>query len=119
MRKQLFAGALLIAVPALIAASAMPLTFGSGSRVWVRAPRPSAAGAARARRSAARPDAASTELAQIGPARGEITIPLSTLDCRNGTMNGHMRTALKAQQNPTIRFRATARAGHPGGAMTA
>ena len=45
MRKQLFAGALIVAVPALMAASAMPLTFGSGARCGFRARPPSAAGA--------------------------------------------------------------------------
>lgn len=39
--------------------------------------------------------------------RGEISIPVSTLDCANGTMNNHMRNALQAQQNPTLRFRMT------------
>ena len=53
-----------------------------------------------------------TELTQVAQSSGEITIPVSSLDCRNGTMNGHMRNALKAAQNPTIRFRAT-RSGHP------
>jgi polyisoprenoid-binding protein YceI len=32
---------------------------------------------------------------------------VSTLDCRNTTMNGHMRNALKAAQAPEIRFHAT------------
>ena len=52
-------------------------------------------------------DAAGTELTQVAQSSGEITIPVASLDCRNGTMNGHMRNALKAAQNPTIRFRAT------------
>ena len=117
MRKQLFAGALLIAVPALIAASAVPLTFGSGSRVWVsgtstvrsfRCESAQVSGSAES----------STDVAQLAGARGEITIPVSTLDCSNGTMNGHMRTALKAQQNPIIRFRATGVRATAAGAVT-
>jgi polyisoprenoid-binding protein YceI len=108
MRKQLFAGVVMVAVPALIAAAALPpLTFGAGSRVWVAGTSTVRGYRCESTQVTGTADAASTELAQIGAARGEITIPVSTLDCRNGTMNGHMRTALKAPQNPAIRFRAT------------
>ncbi|HEX2780254.1 MAG TPA: YceI family protein [Gemmatimonadaceae bacterium] len=31
--------------------------------------------------------------------------PSEGLDCRNGTMNEHMRKALKAKDNPTIQFK--------------
>jgi polyisoprenoid-binding protein YceI len=116
MRKQLFAGAVLLAVPALIAASAMPLTFGSGSKVWVSGTSTVRGWRCESTQVGGSAEAASTELAQIGQARGEITIPVSTLDCRNGTMNGHMRNALKAQQSPTIRFRATSVRVTPSGA---
>ena len=118
MRKQLFAGALLIAVPALMAASAVPLTFGSGSRVWVSGTSTVRSYRCESTEVSGSADAGSTELAQLGQARGEITIPVSTLDCRNGTMNGHMRTALKAQQSPNIRFRASSVRATPAGAMT-
>jgi polyisoprenoid-binding protein YceI len=33
-------------------------------------------------------------------------VPAEKLDCRNGTMNEHMRKALKAKEFPTIVFRA-------------
>jgi polyisoprenoid-binding protein YceI len=33
-----------------------------------------------------------------------VRIPAAALDCNNGTMNGHMRKALKANDNPTIAF---------------
>lgn len=116
MRKQLFAGAVLLAVPALIAAaSAVPLTFASGSKVWVSGTSTVRSWRCESTQVSGSADAASTEIAQIGQARGEITIPLSTLDCRNGTMNGHMRNALKAPQNPTIRFRATSVRVTPSG----
>jgi polyisoprenoid-binding protein YceI len=107
MRKQLFAGALIAAVPALIAAGALPLTMGSESKVWVSGTSTVRGWRCESAQVSGTSDATTTELAGIGTARGEITIPLSTLDCRNGTMNGHMRTALKATQNPSIRFRAT------------
>jgi polyisoprenoid-binding protein YceI len=34
----------------------------------------------------------------------ELTVPAAKIECGNGTMNEHMRTALKADQNPTITF---------------
>ena len=36
----------------------------------------------------------------------EVSVPAERLDCRNGTMNEHMRKALKAKEFPTIVFRA-------------
>lgn len=33
-----------------------------------------------------------------------VTVPVERLDCNNGTMNEHMRKALKAQEFPTITF---------------
>ena len=36
-----------------------------------------------------------------------VNVPATQLDCRNGTMNGHMRKALKAEQFPAIAFRMT------------
>ena len=37
----------------------------------------------------------------------QMTVPAASLDCKNGTMNEHMRKALKADKNPTITFRIT------------
>lgn len=34
----------------------------------------------------------------------ELTVPAAKIECGNGTMNDHMRTALKAEENPTIKF---------------
>ena len=36
-----------------------------------------------------------------------VRVPAAKLDCKNGTMNGHMLKALKATANPTIEFRLT------------
>lgn len=33
-----------------------------------------------------------------------VTVPVATLDCRNGTMNGNLRRALNASAQPNIRF---------------
>src|SRR6478752_2696046 len=34
----------------------------------------------------------------------ELTIPAAKLDCANGTMNEHMRKAIKVEENATIKF---------------
>ena len=34
----------------------------------------------------------------------ELTVPSAKIECGNGTMNDHMRTALKTDENPTIKF---------------
>ncbi len=35
----------------------------------------------------------------------QLVVPAKTLDCGNGTMNGHMLEALKAKEHPEIAFR--------------
>lgn len=107
----------MIAVPALLAAAAVPLSFQSGSRVWVSGTSTVRSYRCESTQVSGSAQAAGTELSQVARSSGEITIPVSTLDCRNGTMNGHMRTALKASDNPTIRFRATSVTVSPQGAV--
>lgn len=34
----------------------------------------------------------------------ELTVPSAKIECGNGTMNEHMRKALKTDENPSIRF---------------
>ncbi len=98
----------IIALPALLAAaSAVPLSFQSGSRVWVSGTSTVRSWRCESTQVSGSAQAEGTQLSQVAQSRGEISIPLSSLDCRNGTMNGHMRNALKAAQNPSIRFRAT------------
>lgn len=52
-------------------------------------------------------------LAEPGSAPGDLVesaslvVPVSGLDCRNGTMNSHMKKALKADKNPTITWKLT------------
>jgi polyisoprenoid-binding protein YceI len=36
-----------------------------------------------------------------------VTVPAEQMDCGNGTMNEHMRKALKAKDAPTIEFKLT------------
>lgn len=42
-----------------------------------------------------------------GDHRVTVGIPVGSLDCRNGTMNRHMRRALGAERQPVIRFEMT------------
>lgn len=37
----------------------------------------------------------------------QLEVPIKDLDCANETMNEHMREALQAEKNPTIRLRVT------------
>jgi polyisoprenoid-binding protein YceI len=107
MRNQFFATALIIAAPLLLASSAAPLTFASGSKVWLEGTSTVRGFRCESARVTGTAEAGGTELSQVGQARGEIVIPVQTLECGNATMNGHMRNALKMQQNPNIRFHAT------------
>jgi len=107
MRKSLVLGALL-AVPALAAAALAPLSLQPGSRVWVDGTSTARAWHCESNRAVGTAAAGTTELAQLANVgSASVTVPVSTLDCRNATMNGHMRTALKADQAPEIRFRAS------------
>ncbi len=36
-----------------------------------------------------------------------LTVPVASLDCKNGTMNSHLRKALKATENPLITWKMT------------
>ena len=37
----------------------------------------------------------------------QVTVPAERIDCGNGTMNNHMRKALKVEESPTITFNLT------------
>ena len=47
-----------------------------------------------------------------------FTIPVAAIECKNGTMNGKLREALKAQQHSTIRFELTGARITPGEGST-
>jgi len=107
MRKSLVLGAIL-AVPALAAAALAPLSLQPGSRVWVDGTSTARAWHCESTRAVGTAAAGTTELAQLSSVgSASVTVPVGTLDCRNATMNGHMRNALKADQAPEIRFRAS------------
>ena len=100
MRKSLVLGALL-AVPALAAAALAPLSLQPGSRVWVDGTSTARAWHCESTRAVGTAAAGTTELAQLASVgSASVTVPVGTLDCRNATMNGHMRAALKADQAP-------------------
>jgi polyisoprenoid-binding protein YceI len=48
-----------------------------------------------------------------------VEVPARSLDCENGTMNGHMYKAIKADQHPMIVFRLTSYELAPKGAEAA
>ncbi|HEX6746870.1 MAG TPA: YceI family protein [Longimicrobium sp.] len=116
MRKSLVVGTLL-AVPALAAAALAPLSLQPGSRVWVDGTSTARSWHCESTQAVGSAAASTTELAQLANVgSASVTVPVASLDCRNGTMNGHMRTALKAQQAPELRFRATSVQVTPTGA---
>ena len=107
MRKSFVIGTMLVA-PVLAAAALAPLSIQPGSRVWVDGTSTVRAWHCESARGEGSAAASSTELSQLGSvSRAEFSVPVATLDCRNQTMNGHMRNALKADAAPQIRFRAT------------
>jgi polyisoprenoid-binding protein YceI len=116
MRKSLVLGALL-AVPALAAAALAPLSLQPGSRVWVDGTSTARAWHCESTRAVGSAAAGTVDLAQLASVgSASVTVPVGTLDCRNNTMNGHMRNALKADASPELRFRATSVAVTPTGA---
>lgn len=106
-------GALLLVVPALVAwrAAGTPMRMDSASRIWVKGTSTvrgfeCQAGEFSAQVASAGEDAVAAVLAgEQGVAGVEVTIAAEKLDCRNGTMNGHMLKAIKATQHPTITFK--------------
>jgi polyisoprenoid-binding protein YceI len=106
-----------MAVPALAAATLLPLSIQPGSRVWVDGTSTVRAWHCESARGEGTAAASTTELNQLGNvSRAEFSVPVATLDCRNQTMNGHMRTALKADAAPEISFRASSVRVTPTGA---
>lgn len=49
----------------------------------------------------AEPGAPASDLVQSA----SLVVPVESLDCRNGTMNGHMKKALKASAHPNITWK--------------
>ena len=51
------------------------------------------------------PATASAKVVSTAARKAVLTIPVEKLDCRNGTMNEHMRKALKANAHKSIEYR--------------
>ena len=107
--------ALVMLFPALAAAPPRDavLDLQPESRLWVAGTSTvrsfqCQAGAFDAKIESASADAVAAVLAgEKVVSRVEVTVPAEKLDCRNGTMNEHMRKALKAKEFPTVVFRAS------------
>lgn len=108
--------ALVMLLPALAATPlrhAAPLDLQPESRLWVSGTSTvrafqCQAGAFDAKIESSGGDAVAAVLAgEKAVSTVEVTVQAEKLDCRNGTMNEHMRKALKATEFPTVVFRAT------------
>ena len=103
--------ALAALVPALVAATAItPIEVQPESKLWI-------AGTSTVRAFQCQAAAFDAKVGSLGTnavaavLAGEkavsnvvVTVPAEKLDCRNGTMNEHMRKALKVDRFPTITF---------------
>ena len=103
-------GCLLPAVVAWTAATNV-LTLQPESRLWIK-------GTSTVRSFECKAGALDAKVESTGPGAtaalmsgtkavtsAEVSILADRLDCGNGTMNSHMKKALKATEHPTIRFR--------------
>src|SRR3712207_1735115 len=112
MRNATFRGIAVLCglAPAVIAwtAATRPITLQPESRLWINGTSTvrafeCKAGALEARIETPSADALAALLAgEKAVTTATIIVPAERLDCANGTMNEHMRKALKAKENPTI-----------------
>jgi polyisoprenoid-binding protein YceI len=92
------------------ASSFAPIDFQPESRLWVDGTSTVRSYTCKATALqgvvAANGGATSLEIPALGKAvrSVDITVPVQALDCANGTMNTHMRKALKATEFPAVRF---------------
>ena len=114
--------ALLSTVVLTASAAVAPITFQPESRLWVDGTSTVRSYTCRATTlqgnvTAAGSDA-SLAIAELQKAirTVDVSVPVQSLDCGNGTMNGHLRNALKMEANPTIKFRVSQYDVVPGGA---
>ena len=89
--------------------AAAPMSFAAGSKVTVLGTsnvRSFRCETTRVQGTIQTAGAAAPTLAEVGHAiRGaEVSLPVASLDCANGTMNNHLRHAMKADEFPTISF---------------
>jgi polyisoprenoid-binding protein YceI len=96
------------------------LTVGADSKVWVEGGSTVRSWKCEARAIAATvqtgPDGAVANLAAL-VSSANVTIKTAELECGNGTMNEHMRKALKANEQPTIAFTLESYVLEPNGTL--
>ena len=98
--------------PAVIAwtAATSPITLQPESRLWINGTSTvrafeCKAGAIEAKVESPSANAVAALLAgEKAVTTATVTVPAERLDCGNGTMNEHMKKALKVKDNPTIEF---------------
>jgi polyisoprenoid-binding protein YceI len=109
-----------IMLPALALALALPvvawrpsreqLTLQPESRLWVDGTSSIKSFSCKASEVSAMIDAVPNGIARValgekGVREVSVTVPANKLDCGNGTMNDHMRKALKVTEHPSISFK--------------
>ena len=114
--------ALLSTVVLAASAAVAPITFQPESKLWVDGTSTVRAYSCKATTLngtvASSGGDASLDIAQLDKAvrTVDVSVPVQSLECGNGTMNGHLRNALKMRDNPTIKFRVAQYDVVPGGA---
>jgi polyisoprenoid-binding protein YceI len=83
------------------------LTLTATSKIWVDGTSNVRAFSCTATRIQANVDAEPNTDPATTVKSASLVIPVSALDCRNDTMNEHMRKALKVNENPQIKWRMT------------
>ena len=99
--------------PALLAAAALTnsMTLQPASRLWIKGTSTvrsfeCKAGALEAKVETGAPGATAALMAgDKAVTAASLTVPSAQLHCGNGTMNEHMKKALKVKEHPTIEFR--------------
>jgi polyisoprenoid-binding protein YceI len=101
---------LIVALP-VVAWNARPelLTMQPESKLWVEGKSTIRSFSCQAADISAVVDAVPNGIAQVAAAQKgiravRITVPAEKLECGNGTMNDHMRKAIKLSENPVIEF---------------
>lgn len=92
----------------LTAGTAPPIRFEPESRIWVEGTSTVRSYTCRATRiegTVGGDGSLAVSQLQTTIRDAEVNVSVSSLECGNGTMNEHMRNALKASENPSIQFR--------------
>ena len=107
----LIVATMLLPAAAFAQGSELKLVAGTGSKLWVEGGSSVRSWKCDATRieatvtGAAVAPTASAKDVSAAASRALLTVPVAQLDCHNGTMNEHMRKALKADANKTIEYR--------------